>query len=103
MWTNTCAVIVPKVDATNFRVVYFIRHKSDVYERLKELERLVNKFGRSMKTLRTDNDTELYYSISEHLKKREISLQVTAPYSPEQNGESEKDNCTRVETARTML
>lgn len=94
-----------KDDATNFRVVYFIRHKSDVYERFKEFERLVNnKFGRTMKTLRTDNGTEYRNEkMNEYMKKRGITLETTAPYTPEQNGKSERDNHTIVEAARTML
>lgn len=39
-------------DATGYRHVYFLRHKSDVFEKFKVFERLiVNKFGRSMKIL----------------------------------------------------
>ena len=63
-----------KDDATNFRVVYFIRQKSEVYERFKEFKRLVdNKFGRTIKTLRTDNGTEYP---NEKMKQKGIALET---------------------------
>ncbi|KAG7189395.1 hypothetical protein KM043_018522 [Ampulex compressa] len=43
-------------EATDYRKVYLIRHKSDVCEKLKEFDRLVNnKYGQNSKTLRADN------------------------------------------------
>lgn len=94
-----------KDDATGFRYVYFIRHKSDVYERFMEFERLIfNKFGRTMKTLRTDNGTEYRNArMEKYMKEREITLKTTAPYTPEQNGRSKRDNRMIVEASRTML
>lgn len=48
-----------KDDATAFRHVYFIKHKSDVLNKFIEFEKmLVDKFGRPMKTLRADNGGE---------------------------------------------
>lgn len=53
-----------KDDYSAFRVifmyfVYFIKHKSDVFEKLKEFVKLVeNKFQRCIKTIRTDNGEE---------------------------------------------
>lgn len=94
-----------KDDATSFRYVYFMRHKGDVYDRFREFERLIhNKFGRTMSTLRTDNGTEYRNAkMKEYLKKRGITLETTAPHTPEQNGRAERDNRTIVESARTML
>lgn len=41
-----------------YRVVYFIRHKFDVMDKLKEFVDLIeNKFQRHVKTLRIDNET----------------------------------------------
>lgn len=94
-----------KDNATGFRFVYFIRHKSDVFDKFKECERLIaNKFGRAMNKLRVDNGRE-YCSeqFKRYLKHRGISLETTAPYTPEQNGKIERDNRTIVECARTML
>ena len=92
-------------DASGFRYVYFLKHKSDVFERLKEFDRLIaNKFGRSMKRLRTDNGREyVNEKIKQYLSSRGIQFEPCAPYTPEQNGKSERDNRTIVECARTML
>lgn len=38
-----------------------------------------------------------------YLMSRGIELQVTAPYTPQQNGKAERENRTVVESARTML
>ena len=94
-----------KDDTTGVRFVYFIRHKSDVYDRFVEFERLLNnKFGRTMQTFRSDNGTEFCNTrMREYMKTRGITFETTAPYMPEQNGKSERDNRTIVEAARTML
>lgn len=49
-----------KDDSTGYRHIYFIKHKSDVFDKLKEYARLVeNKFGKKIKVLRSDNGGEL--------------------------------------------
>jgi len=46
-------------EATDYRMVYFIKHKSDVTEKVKEFNQLVyNKFGHCIKILRADNGRE---------------------------------------------
>lgn len=62
-----------------------------------------NKFGHSPKTLRTDNGLE--YSSREmrkYVASRGITLEYTA-YTSEQNGRSERNIRTIVESARTLL
>lgn len=92
-------------EATDYRSIYFIKHKSDVLEKLKEFNNIIkNKFGHSIKILRADNGTEYTnYQIKNYLKLRGIIMQNTAPYTPEQNGKAERENRTIVESARTML
>lgn len=92
-------------DATGFRHVYFVRHKSDVFDRFREYEQLVsNKFGRAMKTLRADNWLEYCNEkMRKYLTAKGILMENTAPYNPQQNGKAERDNRTIVECARTML
>lgn len=94
-----------KDDATGFRHVYFIRHKSDVFDRFQEYEQLVsNKFSRTIKTLRTDNGLEYCNEkMQKYLKTKGIVMENTTPYTPQQNGKAERDNRTIVECARTML
>lgn len=78
-----------KDDASGFRHVFFMKHKSDVFERFKEYEALIkNKFGRPIGTLHIDNGREYINSqMKEHLKKNGITLETTAPNT--QNGRSE--------------
>lgn len=92
-------------DASGFRHVYFIKHKSDVFDRFKEYERMItNKFGRPMKVLRSDNGREYCNgNMKDYLTSKGIRLETSAPYTPEQNGKAERDNRTIVECARTML
>jgi hypothetical protein len=94
-----------KDDATSYRYVYFMRHKSDVFERFKEFERAIaNKFERTLKVLRVDNGTEYCnLPMQQYLISRGIKLETTAPYTPEQNGRSERENRTIMESARAML
>jgi transposase InsO family protein len=94
-----------KDDATSFRFVYFLRHKSDVVEKLKMLDKMVeNKCGRRIQVLRSDNGREYQNkSLDHYLKSRGIQRENTAPYTPEQNGRAERDNKTIVQKARTMI
>ncbi|KMQ88473.1 gag-pol polyprotein [Lasius niger] len=94
-----------KDDFSDFRYVYFLRHKSDVLDCFKEYEQMIsNKFGRTMKILRADNGREYCNAeVRKYLSSKGITMQNTAPYTPEQNGKSERDNRTIVESARTML
>lgn len=97
--------VIFKDDVSGFRLVYFIKHKSDVFERFKEFEKMiVTKFGKTMRILHTDNGTE-YCNIEmrAYLSPKGITMENTAPYTPEQNGRCERDNRTIVESARTML
>ena len=94
-----------KDDAPGFHLVYFLRHKSDVPAVFRRYAKLVeNKFGRSIKTVRSDNGREyVNKQLEEYLVSRGIRLETTVPYTPQQNGRSELDNRTIVESARTML
>ncbi|UYV61249.1 hypothetical protein LAZ67_1004106 [Cordylochernes scorpioides] len=94
-----------KDDFSRFRVAYFIRHKSDVLEKFKEfVKRVRTETGNKIKRFRTDNGTEfLNKNFSDYLKSLGIVHELTAPYTPEQNGISERNNRTIVESARCLL
>lgn len=58
----------------------------------------------SIRALRLDNVREyLNHHVKEYLTSKGIQLETTAPYIPEQNGCSERQNRTLVELARKML
>lgn len=92
-------------DVSDYRQVYFLKHKSDVVERFKEFDKLIaNKFGHSIKILKVDNGREYCNDgIYSYLKSKGISMQNTAPYTPEQNGKIERKNRTIVEIARIII
>ena len=61
--------------------------------------------GHRVRAVRMDNAKELAGSkeFARFIQERGISLQLTATYSPQQNGVSERSNRTIVEAARAML
>lgn len=74
-----------KDDASRHRHVFFLRHKSDVFEIFKR--RITNKFGRPMKVLRSDNGLEFCNEqINNYLRSRGIKKENTALYTLQQNG-----------------
>ena len=85
--------------------VYFIRTKDQAFDKFCEFKfQVKNETNLRIKILRTDGGSEY---INDHfklvLKGFSIQHQVTAPYTPQQNGVAEQFNCTVVEMARTML
>ena len=60
--------------------------------------------GRQVKTLRSDNGVE-YNSgeFTSYLAKEGIKHELTTPYTPQQNGITERLNCTLIEGVHTML
>lgn len=94
-----------KNDNSAYRIVYFIKHKSDVVDKLKEFVDLVeNKFQRRVKTLHVDNGRKYCNKkMSRYLCAKGINLETTAPYTSEQNRRAERDNRTLIESAKAML
>lgn len=92
-------------DFSRYTVVYVIKNKSQVFEKLKEYVEIVkNKFGRNIKMLRSDGGGEyMSNEVTSFLKSHGIQRQVTAPYTPQQNGVSERKNRTLVDMVRCML
>ena len=82
-----------------------MKHKSEVLEKFKEFVELVeNLFEKRVKSLRSDNEGE-YESreFTEYCKSKGIKKDDTIPYTPQQNGVSERMNRTIMETTRSML
>jgi len=93
-----------KDDAIGYRYVYFMKHKADVYECFKEVEReIANKCGRKMRILRSDGREYCNVKMDKYLSALGIRHERTAPYTSEQNGKSKRDNRTIVECTRTLL
>ena len=69
-------------DASGFRNVYFLRIKSDVFDRFKEFEKMMsNKLSKIMKILRIDRGMEyMNKDMKYYFIERGIALETTAPY-----------------------
>ena len=77
--------------------IYFLRKKSEVFDKFKEFKALVeNQTEKKIKALRTDNGGEF-------CKKCGIARQKTTPYTPQQNGVAEKMNRMLMEKERSVL
>jgi transposase InsO family protein len=74
--------------------IYFPRKKSEVFEKFKEFKTLVEKqTDKNIKVLGTNNDGEFYgREFDQFCKKCGITCQNTTPYTPQQNGVSERMN-----------
>ena len=92
-------------DYTRCCSVYFMKQKSEVFDKFKEFEaRASNDSGERIGTLRTDNGGEYTSNeFEDYLKKKGIRKEMTVPYSPQQNGVAERMNRTLVESARSMI
>lgn len=83
--------------------IYFLRQKSDACDVFKQFKSFVEKqSGFEIKILRTDRGTE-YIACDDFLKKHGIQHQMTARYTPQQNGVAERKNRTVLDMVRCML
>lgn len=92
-------------DKTRKTFVYFLKQKSELLSCFEVFKSLVeNQTGRKIKVLRSDNGGEYTgKAMVDFLKRAGIRHQLTAPYTPEQNGVAERANRTIVEKARCLL
>ena len=92
-------------DASAYKYVYFIQHKSDLTSQFKISERLnANQFGEAIKTIRSDRGGEYINKVlGPYLCSIGIVHEQSTPYTAEQNGKSERHNRTVIECARTLM
>lgn len=94
------------IDAySKYVTVYFLKYKSEALEAFRKYVQIVeNKFDIKVKTLHTDNGKEYCNeNFNEYANNKGITLEYSAPYTPQQNGRSERANRTIMESARAML
>ena len=79
-------------DYSIFCWVYFLKLKSEVFEKLKIWKALVeNQSGHNIKILRNDNGKEYFNKNMQHLcEECGIQMQHSTPYTPQQNGVAER-------------
>ncbi len=93
-------------DFTRCTMVCLMKNKSEVFDKFKVYEAsATNETGQKIGTLRTDNGGEccMLHVFQNYLKQKGIRHEMTAPYSPEQNGMAERMNRTLQESAWSML
>lgn len=92
-------------DYSRMIFVYFLKYKSEALARFKEFKAKVeNQTNKRIKTLRSDNGLEFCNKeFNLYLQKEGVNHQKSNPYTPEQNGLSERCNRTVVEKARCLL
>lgn len=85
--------------------IYFMKAKSEVLDKFKHYKNwFENQTGKRLKKLRVDNGTEyVNRPFKRYLGDSGISLEMSAPYSPSQNGITERLNQTLVQMACAML
>ena len=91
-------------DFTHYTWTYLLVNKSDVAKIFQEfLSSVELESGQLVKILRTDGGREYLGAVSDLLKSKGIKHQTTTPYTPQQNGVSERMNRTLCETMRCMM
>nr|CAH66560.1 OSIGBa0113K06.6 [Oryza sativa] len=98
-----CLVIVD--DYSRYTWVFFLHDKSIVAELFKKIaKRAQNEFSCTLVKIRSDNGSEFKNTnIEDYCDDLGIKHELSATYSPQQNGVVERKNRTLIEMARTML
>jgi transposase InsO family protein len=102
-WFKYGLVIVD--DFSHFTWVFFLQDKSEAKGIVKKfIRRVQNEFKLKVKNVRSDNGTEFRNTqVEEFLDVEGIKHELSAPYTPQQNGIVERKNRTLIEATRTML
>ena len=92
-------------DFSRYTKVYALKSKAEVISKFREYKALVeNNLGKKIKRFRSDGGGEYTsYEFDQLLRDSGIIREKTAPYSPEQNGISERANRTIIGRAKAML
>jgi Integrase core domain/GAG-pre-integrase domain len=85
--------------------LYLMKNKSDVFACFKDFHKgIQTQYSAVVKVLRSDNGTEYTNKVfGEYLSSQGIQHQTTCPYTPEQNGVTERKNRHLLEVIRSMM
>nr|GEZ26437.1 zinc finger, CCHC-type [Tanacetum cinerariifolium] len=92
-------------DYSRYMWAYFLRTKDQAFDTFKEFKKTIeNKLRTTLKMFRMDHGGEFNLSeFTQYCKENGIARQLTAPYSPQQNGVVERRNRTIMSTTRCMM
>ena len=91
-------------DAARYVTVEFLKTKYQATQRITNYIIYLRARGKTPLALRSDRGKEFVnLDLQNWCQSQGIQLQLTAPYSPSQNGVAERMNCTLVELARAIL
>ncbi|GJW08634.1 putative RNA-directed DNA polymerase [Tanacetum coccineum] len=92
-------------DFSRYGYVYLLKYKHEVFETFKIFKTEVElQLGKKIKALRSDRGGEyLSQEFKDYLIKNGIVQHLTSPYTPQQNGVSERRNCTLLDMVRSMF
>lgn len=93
-----------KDEFSQYRYIYIMKNKSEVPEVLRLMLAEAKVAGHRIKEFLSDNGGEFdNEKVRKELEKYGIHQRLVMPYTPEQNGCSERENRTIVEMARAMM
>lgn len=92
-------------DFSRFRIVYFLKKKSETPRKILEMLKLVtNYYGVQVRTLQSQGGLEFNNERVRNIpRSQDVKFVVVNLYSPKQNGCAKRTNRTMVNLARTML
>jgi Integrase core domain len=91
-------------DAMRYVTVFFLKGKNEAVQHVKNYLTHFHVRGISTHALRIDRRTEFVNKeMTEWCHAKGMDIEMTALYSPSQNGVAERMNCTLVELVRTMI
>nr|GEW25602.1 hypothetical protein [Tanacetum cinerariifolium] len=92
-------------DFSRYGYVYLLKHKHEEFETFKVFQKEVeNQLGNTIKSLHSDCGGEyMSQEFLNHLKKHGIIAYRTPPYTPQNNGVSERRNRTLLDMVRSMM
>ena len=97
-------LVLFKDNYTKYCFGFLIKHKSEVKDKIREVLQLAKTQGHSIQEFLIDNNGGEFDNVEVRnvLKMYGVKQRLTAPYTPQQNGSSERENRTVIEIARTL-
>ena len=91
-------------DCTRYCYIYLLNNKDETIDAFKQYKiEVENQLNKKIKMIRSDRGGEYEFPFQEICLENEIIHQMTAPYTPQQNGVAERKNQTLKEMMNALL